>query len=122
MIFMQPNALLQACLLACFEVPSIQAPHPHGVEQGAPPLSRVWCVNTSVPGAASLGPGAVPLSTSLRGPEFWLPTEGVSQKFGRCWMGPLGRAPPPQYHPQLGLDGSLLWGCLSHRILRQAWL
>ena len=64
---MQPNALLQACLLACFEVPSIQAPHPHGVEQGTPPLSRVCCVNTSVPGAAGLGPGAVPLSTSLRG-------------------------------------------------------
>lgn len=77
---MQQNALLQACRLACFEVPSIQAPHPHGIEQGTPPLSRVCCLSTSVLGAAGPGPGAVPLSTSLRDPEFWLPIEGASQK------------------------------------------
>ena len=119
---MQQNALLQACSLACFEVSNIQALHPHGAEQGTPPLSRVCCLNTRVPGAAFPGPGAVPSSTSLRDPKFWLPIEGVSQKFARCWMRPLGRAPPPQHHSGLGLDRSLLWGCLSHRILQQAWL
>lgn len=91
---MQQNVLLQACSLARFEVPSIQALYPHGVEQGTLSLSRVCCLNTRVLGAADPGPGAVPLSTSLRDPKFWLPIEGVSQKFGRCWMGPLGRAPP----------------------------
>lgn len=91
---MQQNVLLQACSLARFEVPSIQALYPHGVEQGTLSLSRVCCLNTRVLGAANPGPGAVPLSTSLRDPKFWLPIEGVSQKFGRCWMGPLGRAPP----------------------------